>query len=155
MDLRRPGVPEYSQRAFMTNYLNDLLGAYDRLIMDPVHGGISLYAHEVQVIDHPLFQRLRFICQNDILSLVFPGATHSRFLHSIGTMHTGGRMFRTMMAAHLADRSRRGLKDIPVEYLPALDHVHNVTRLARLLHGCRHSRLSHQLTQAHSIRDLP
>lgn len=138
----------------MTNYLNDLLGAYDRLIMDPVHGGISLYGHEVQVIDHPLFQRLRFICQNDILSLVFPGATHSRFLHSIGTMHTGGRMFRTMVAAHLADRSQRGLKDIPVEYLPALDYVHKVTRLACLLHDCGHSSFSHQFTKAHSIRDL-
>ena len=138
----------------MTNYLNDLLGAYDRLIMDPVHGGISLYAHEVQVIDHPLFQRLRFICQNDILSLVFPGATHSRFLHSIGTMHTGGRMFRTMMAAHLADRSRRGEPDIDVAYLPALDYVHKVTRLACLLHDCGHSSFSHQFTKAHSIREL-
>lgn len=138
----------------MTNYLNDLLGAYDRLIMDPVHGGISLYAHEVQVIDHPLFQRLRFICQNDILSLVFPGATHSRFLHSIGTMHTGGRMFRTMVAAHLADRGRKGQSDLSVESLPALDYVHKVTRLACLLHDCGHSSFSHQFTKAHSIHEL-
>lgn len=138
----------------MTNYLNDLLGAYDRLIMDPVHGGISLYAHEVQVIDHPLFQRLRFICQNDILSLVFPGATHSRFLHSIGTMHTGGRMFRTMMAAHLAERGKHGHGDIPADYLPALDYVHKVTRLACLLHDCGHSSFSHQFTKAQSIQQL-
>lgn len=56
----------------MRRAVNDLLGAYDKLIMDPVHGGIPLYRHEIQVIDHPLFQRLRNICQNDILSLVFP-----------------------------------------------------------------------------------
>ena len=70
----------------MRRAVNDLLGAYDKLIMDPVHGGIPLYRHEIQVIDHPLFQRLRNICQNDILSLVFPGATHSRFLHSVGCL---------------------------------------------------------------------
>ena len=80
----------------MRRAVNDLLGAYDKLIMDPVHGGIPLYRHEIQVIDHPLFQRLRNICQNDILSLVFPGATHSRFLHSVGVMHVGTRMFRSM-----------------------------------------------------------
>jgi len=62
----------------MRSAVNDLLGAYDKLIMDPVHGGIPLYRHEIKVIDHPLFQRLRNICQNDILSLVFPGATHWR-----------------------------------------------------------------------------
>ena len=76
----------------MRRAVNDLLGAYNKLIMDPVHGGIPLYRHEIQVIDHPLFQRLRNICQNDILSLVFPGATHSRFLHSIGVMHVGTRI---------------------------------------------------------------
>ena len=88
----------------MRRAVNDLLGAYDKLIMDPVHGGIPLYRHEIQVIDHPLFQRLRNICQNDILSLVFPGATHSRFLHSIGVMHVGTRMFRAMIDAYLRER---------------------------------------------------
>lgn len=57
----------------MAKYLVDLLGGHEKLIMDPVHGGIALFSHETKVIDHPLFQRLRNICQNDILSLVFPG----------------------------------------------------------------------------------
>ena len=138
----------------MTHFLNDLLGAYDRLIMDPVHGGISLYRQEVAVIDHPLFQRLRFICQNDILSLVFPGATHSRFLHSIGAMHTAGRMFRTMVAAYLVDRAKQGTGDVPVEQLPALDYFHKLTRLACLLHDVGHSSFSHQFTKARSIRTM-
>ncbi len=138
----------------MTNHLNDLLGAYDRLIMDPVHGGISLFKHEVLVLDHPLFQRLRFICQNDILSLVFPGATHSRFLHSIGAMHTGGRMFRTMISAYLAEYGKQGLGDVQPNQLPALDYFHKLTRLACLLHDCGHSSFSHQFTKARSIRGL-
>jgi len=105
----------------MRRAVNDLLGAYDKLIMDPVHGGIPLYRHEIRVIDHPLFQRLRNICQNDILSLVFPGATHSRFLHSIGVMHVGTRMFRSMIDAYLREKQLSEKTDLSLSQLDAID----------------------------------
>ncbi|MBD3656078.1 MULTISPECIES: HD domain-containing protein [Marinobacter] len=138
----------------MRSAVNDLLGAYDKLIMDPVHGGIPLYRHEIQVIDHPLFQRLRNICQNDILSLVFPGATHSRFLHSIGVMHVGGRMFRAMIDAYLRERKLSDQADLSLSQLDAIDYLAKTIRLGCLLHDSGHSSFSHQFTQATRIREL-
>ncbi|MDX1634367.1 MAG: phosphohydrolase [Marinobacter sp.] len=138
----------------MRSAVNDLLGAYDKLIMDPVHGGIPLYRHEIQVIDHPLFQRLRNICQNDILSLVFPGATHSRFLHSIGVMHVGGRMFRAMIDAYLRERQLSERSDLSLHQLDAIDYLAKIIRLACLLHDSGHSSFSHQFTQARRIHEL-
>lgn len=138
----------------MRRAVNDLLGAYDKLIMDPVHGGIPLYRHEIQVIDHPLFQRLRNICQNDILSLVFPGATHSRFLHSIGVMHVGTRMFRAMIDAYLRERQLSEQTDLSLNQLDAIDYLAKTIRLGCLLHDSGHSSFSHQFTQARKIRQL-
>ncbi len=138
----------------MRSAIDDLLGAYDKLIMDPVHGGIPLYRHEIAVIDHPLFQRLRNICQNDILSLVFPGATHSRFLHSIGVMHVGGRMFRAMIDAYLRERNLSRRVDLTMSQLEAIDYLAKLIRLACLLHDSGHSSFSHQFTKARRIHDL-
>ncbi|BES71271.1 hypothetical protein RE428_22890 [Marinobacter nanhaiticus D15-8W] len=138
----------------MRNAIDDLLGAYDKLIMDPVHGGIPLYRHEIQVIDHPLFQRLRNICQNDILSLVFPGATHSRFLHSIGVMHVGSRMFRSMINAYLRERQLSSQVSLTMTQLDAIDYLAKIIRLACLLHDSGHSSFSHQFTQARRIKEL-
>ena len=55
-----------------------------------VHGTVDVTALEDKVIDHPMMQRLRRIRQLAFLSLVFPGATHSRFEHSLGVMHLTG-----------------------------------------------------------------
>ncbi|MDX1456006.1 MAG: phosphohydrolase [Marinobacter sp.] len=138
----------------MRSAVNDLLGAFDKLIMDPVHGGIPLYRHEIRIIDHPLFQRLRNICQNDILSLVFPGATHSRFLHSIGVMHVGARMFRSMIDAYLRERELSENVDLSLHQLDAIDYLTKIIRLGCLLHDSGHSSFSHQFTQARRIHDL-
>ena len=134
----------------------ELLGLRDRLIMDPVHGGIALSDIEVAVIDHPLIQRLRYICQNDILSLVFPGATHSRFLHSIGTMHVGHRIFSQLIENALAARLRQNEQryELTDSQLDALHFFARVVRLACLLHDCGHSSFSHQFSRADSIRKL-
>lgn len=138
----------------MRRPIDDLLGAYDKLIMDPVHGGIPLYRHEILAIDHPLFQRLRNICQNDILSLVFPGATHSRFLHSIGVMHVGSRMFRAMIDAYLRERNLSRRLELTLSQLEAIDYLAKVIRLACLMHDSGHSSFSHQFTQARKIHEL-
>ena len=134
--------------------IEDLLGAHQKLIMDPIHGGIPLLKHEVLIIDHPLFQRLRFICQNDILSLVFPGATHSRFLHSIGTMHVGGRMFNAMIENSLKQKSRQGISGIPSETLEAISFFKRLVRSACLLHDSGHSSFSHQFNRTPTIKKI-
>jgi len=62
---------------------------YD-VIKDPVYGYIQLYEHEKEIIDTPAFQRLRRIKQLPSAHYVYPGATHTRFSHSLGVMHISG-----------------------------------------------------------------
>lgn len=75
--------------------------ANSKLLMDPIHGGIEVSEYEMAVINHQLFQRLKFVYQNDVLFFVFPGATHNRFQHSIGVMHIAGKFFNAMIAQSL------------------------------------------------------
>jgi len=56
-----------------------------KTIRDPVHGDITLHRHELRIVDTPEFQRLRGIRQLGTSHLVFPGAQHTRFEHSLGT----------------------------------------------------------------------
>ena len=55
-----------------------------RKIRDLVYGFVLLDEQESQIIDHPAFQRLRRIRQLSLTDMVYPGATHTRFEHSIG-----------------------------------------------------------------------
>ena len=60
-------------------------------VRDPVHQFIQLSDLELGVIDTPSFQRLRGIHQLSLGFLVWPGATHTRFEHALGTMELAGR----------------------------------------------------------------
>ena len=57
-----------------------------KVITDPVHGDIYLNALEVAIVDTPPFQRLRKVRQLGTTYLVYPGATHTRFSHSLGAL---------------------------------------------------------------------
>ena len=59
-----------------------------KIINDPVFGFINFQSEIVfDLIEHPYFQRLRRIRQLGMSSLVFPGANHTRFEHTLGAMH--------------------------------------------------------------------
>jgi uncharacterized protein len=58
-----------------------------KFVRDPVYGEISIPDEFLPIVDHPLFQRLRGIKQLGVAYLVYPGATHSRFSHSLGAFH--------------------------------------------------------------------
>ncbi|MBL7110353.1 MAG: HD domain-containing protein [Bacteroidales bacterium] len=59
-----------------------------KIINDPVHGFIKINADILfDVIEHPYFQRLRRIKQLGLTHYVYPGATHSRFQHALGSFH--------------------------------------------------------------------
>ncbi|MFO7793499.1 MAG: HD domain-containing protein [Candidatus Nanohaloarchaea archaeon] len=60
-------------------------------IQDALHGYIELDYEEEAIVDRPELQRLRRIQQLGLSSLVYPSATHTRFQHSLGVMHTAGR----------------------------------------------------------------
>lgn len=63
-----------------------------KVFRDPVHGDIGFTPGEMQVIDTPEFQRMRGIRQLGTSYLVFPGAHHTRFEHSLGTCWLTRRM---------------------------------------------------------------
>jgi len=62
------------------------------MIRDTIHGDITLSREEMTVVDTPEFQRLRYIHQLGTSYLVFPGAHHTRFEHSLGTCWLTKRM---------------------------------------------------------------
>ncbi|MFC7176447.1 hypothetical protein [Halosegnis marinus] len=68
-----------------------------RRIKDPVHGYIELDEPLVEaLVDTPAFQRLRHVRQLSGTHLVYPGATHTRFEHSLGVYHLGSRVFESL-----------------------------------------------------------
>ena len=63
-----------------------------KFIRDSVYGDININPFEVKIMDMPQFQRLRRIKQLGLISLIYPGATHTRFEHSVGTMNIGSKV---------------------------------------------------------------
>jgi len=102
-------------------------------IRDPIHGTIVITEAERQVVDHAWVQRLRGIRQLGFVHLVYPGAVHDRFQHSLGVMHLAGLRFR-----RLADEG-----GFPEFSTADLDYAYHVLRLAGLLHDVGHPPFSH------------
>jgi uncharacterized protein len=57
-----------------------------KIIKDPVHGYVEVEDFALALLDSPPLQRLRYIRQLGFSFLVYPGANHTRFEHSLGTM---------------------------------------------------------------------
>lgn len=100
-------------------------------IRDPIHGPIEVSPQEKAVIAHPLVQRLRRVRQLGFAEEVFPGATHTRFLHSIGTMHLAGLAFDAVV------------RDLTFTSAKERERVRATLRLAALLHDLGHAPVSH------------
>lgn len=96
-------------------------------ITDPVHRYISFSAVERDLIDTSVFQRLRRIRQLAGAHLVYPSAQHSRFEHSLGTMHIAGYAGESLL--------RKG-------FIDSEDNLQEL-RLAALLHDVGHGPFSH------------
>ena len=108
---------------------------------DPVHVFIRLESAERDVVDSLPFQRLRDIHQLALTYLIYPGATHKRFEHSLGVMEVATRIYDTVTAPqNIRDESVRKL--IPND---GFDHGYwrRVLRMAALLHDVGHLPFSH------------
>jgi HD superfamily phosphohydrolase len=107
-------------------------------IRDPIHGFIEPNDWERDIIDHWVFQRLRRIKQLGLTDLVYPGATHTRFEHSLGVMYVAARMF---------DGIVKHRKQFLIDQLAfdeaGLKRDWTLIRLAALLHDVGHAPFSH------------
>ena len=63
-------------------------------IYDPLHGFVELSNLCLQIVDTPVFQRLRRMRQLGVVHYVFPSANHTRFEHSIGVGFLARKMLR-------------------------------------------------------------
>src|SRR5437899_4525018 len=103
------------------------------IIRDPLWNNIAVDELAIRLVDTPAFQRLRYVRQLGLAFLVYPGATHSRFEHALGTYHLARRAL-----ALLDDRG-------------ALAGISKATcstvRIAALLHDIGHYPFSHALEE--------
>ena len=95
-------------------------------IIDPIHDFVRVNSNELKIIDTPIFQRLRRIRQLSGAHLIYPGAQHTRFEHSLGVMHIAS------MAGHALNEKG----------LVSSDNIQNL-RFAGLLHDIGHGPFSH------------
>ncbi|MGC8662292.1 MAG: HD domain-containing protein [Candidatus Micrarchaeia archaeon] len=91
-------------------------------IKDAIFGNIELTPLEEKVVESAEMQRLRFIRQTGLVSMVYPGSNHSRFEHSLGTMNISKEMAKEME-----------LEDDEIE----------IIALSGLLHDIGHGPFSH------------
>jgi len=113
-----------------------------KVIRDVVHGYVELCENDLKIIDTPHFQRLKSIRQNNPFS-VYPCANHTRFEHSLGVMHLGVKVFKS-----LNEKRRRDGEPLFDERLEA------TVRYACLLHDVGHAPFSHYGEQFFNKDDL-
>jgi HD superfamily phosphohydrolase len=101
-----------------------------KIINDPIYGFIRIPDGIIfRIIEHPYFQRLRRINQLGLTDFVYPGATHTRFHHAIGSMH--------LMDMALTSLRNKGVDISDDEFESALITI--------LLHDIGHGPFSHAL----------
>lgn len=115
--------------------------SWPRAIRDPIHNIIRFGNNACdrllwKLIDTTEFQRLRRIKQVGMSELVFPGATHTRFAHSVGVMHVARRMLDSLAE-----------KGVSVE-----ERTRIVVLCAALLHDTGHGPFSHAFEAVTKIK---
>ncbi len=115
---------------FMYGIPNTLSLNKRKIINDPIYGFIRIPDGIIfRIIEHPYFQRLRRINQLGLTDFVYPGATHTRFHHAIGSMH--------LMDMALTSLRNKGIDISDEEFESALITI--------LLHDIGHGPFSHAL----------
>jgi uncharacterized protein len=108
----------------------------------PVHGFIRHSKNERRVIDHWAFQRLRHVRQLAMEYLVYPGAVHTRFEHSLGVMELATQAFEHLLLQH-REKIEDDLKQVPELSEDTIPRARQVVRLMALLHDIGHPAFAH------------
>ena len=103
------------------------------ILRDPLWNNIRVDELTLKLVDTSVFQRLRYVRQLGLAYLVYPGATHSRFEHALGTYH----LSRGTLAL-LCERDATRVADAEEQA---------VVRAAALLHDVGHYPFSHALEE--------
>ncbi|MGB0332030.1 MAG: HD domain-containing protein [Planctomycetota bacterium] len=106
------------------------------VMRDPVHGDVYLTHEELRVLDTPEMQRMRGIKQLGPAYLVFPGSLHTRFDHSIGTVHVAQEMIDAINLSFQLD---------PARGIAIGEEEARVIRMAGLLHDVTHIPFGHNI----------
>ena len=106
------------------------------VLRDPVHGDVYLTHEEIALLDTPQMQRLRGIKQLGTAYLAYPGAMHTRFDHSIGTLR---------MASVLIDAINLNFELDPRGSLGISEREARVIRMAALIHDVTHIPFGHNI----------
>jgi len=96
-------------------------------IRDPVHDLVEFHGSELErslwkAIQTRPFQRLRRVKQLGFSDLVYPGATHSRFAHSVGVFHTARQLMRVVHRDRLEDNTSKEHRALAAALLHDLGH---------------------------------
>lgn len=112
------------------------MGKYES--RDIIYGFITYDDWEREVINHPVFQCLRRIKQLSLTEMVYPGAGHTRFEHSLGVMHLATLFFDSIL------EKRRQFLESELRFDDVgLKRDRRILRFAALLHDIGHSPFSH------------
>lgn len=104
---------------------------------DPIHGFIEVSALEMKIIDSAPFQRLRNIKQLATTYLVYPGAEHTRFGHSLGVMHLVSRAFDSALENYKKSTGYELFDPVKTAW------YRQILRLIGLTHDLGHAPFSH------------
>ena len=106
------------------------------VMRDPVHGDVYLTHDELRVLDTAEMQRLRGVRQLGTAYLVYPGALHTRFDHSIGSVHMTQRMIDSINLSFELD---------PAATIAISEEEARVIRIAALAHDITHIPFGHNV----------
>ena len=115
----------------MSNYFDKY-----HIFRDPIHGYIKVYEIERNIINTSIFQRLRRIKQLGPTNLIYHGADHTRFAHSLGVMELASRVYDILIVKDKQDNLLKWKKS-------EIEKNKILLRLVALLHDIGHSPLSH------------
>lgn len=116
------------------------------IIRDNVYGDIEVPAKFVELINTREFQRLRRIKQLATAEQVFPGATHSRFAHSIGVFHVMSKIVKHFEKILKSIGQERYVNEEEINIILAAALLHDITMVLFPMHLKRQLfRLNHIL----------